>query len=167
MNTVTKSYRDLPAAHRQPNHDGHCRLIHGHNFAFDITFGCNFLDENGFVVDVGKLEEVKAFLVESFDHTLLLNSDDPRLEYLVAGLTSELKVTPGGVGEEDTETVQSPVAKIVFVPNCGMEGLAKWVFEEVQGIVTKQVPGAKERGLLVVEVVCWEDSKNRATYRHE
>jgi len=125
-------------------------LIHGHNWAFDITFGCNFLDENGFVVDVGKLEPVKRFLVDYFDHTLLINVDDPAIP----------------VGGEDEGWIE-PFAKIVRVANCGMEGLAKWVFEEVQRIVVKEVPGAKERGLLVVEVVCWEDSKNRATYRLE
>ncbi len=150
MYTVTKSYRDLPAAHRQPNHDGHCRLIHGHNWGFDITFGCILTDENGFVIDVGKMGPVRDFLLQNFDHALLLNSNDPELPFLRQHLA----------GGRDRPVF----ANIVTVPNCGMEGLAEWVFEEVLGIV-RCIPGAKERGLTVVEVIVWEDSKNRATYR--
>lgn len=153
MFTVTKTYRDLPAAHRQPNHKGHCRLIHGHNWSFDITFGCDKLDANGFVVDVGELGAVHNFLKSRFDHTLLLNQDDPFLEHLQKSLSSQGEAQPG-------LTTVSDFAKIVVVPNCGMEGLAQFVFEWVRDLVTEQ-----KRGLRPLEVTCWEDSKNRATYK--
>ncbi len=155
MITVTKTWKDLPAAHRQHAHDGHCRFIHGHNWRIDITFGCNFLDECGFVMDVGKMGVVRDFLGQSFDHTLILNSNDPELQFLKQNLSY------GGNDEEGR-----PFAQIVTVPNCGMEGLAKWIFEEVQAMLLC-IPGAKDRGLLVVEVTVWEDSKNRATYTPE
>lgn len=146
--TVTKSYRDLPAAHRQPNHAGHCKLIHGHNWGFDISFICDTLDNNGFVVDVGRLDEVRAFLKDKFDHTLLLNEADPMLEAFC------------DFCEEDDRF--EFLAKIVAVPNCGMEGLARFVAEQVQHIIDGWRDA--ERGLRVFEVVCWEDSKNRSSY---
>jgi 6-pyruvoyltetrahydropterin/6-carboxytetrahydropterin synthase len=146
MHTVTKSYRDLPAAHRQPKHDGHCRLIHGHNWGFDIVFVCEQLDENGFVIDVGKLKPVKAWLEYNFDHTLLLNVDDPSLHLLTTQLGQEF-------------------ARVVPVLNCGMEGLAKFVFESLESLLETQFPDdVCDRALSVIEVVCWEDSKNRASY---
>lgn len=146
MHTVTKQYRDFPAAHRQPNHDGHCRLIHGHNWGWDIVFSCDELDKNGFVIDVGNLKEVKAFLTNYFDHTLLLNGDDPEYTNLAHHL--------------------GHLAKIVLVPNCGMEGLAKFVFEKVQGLIDSDAfAEAFGRNLRVVKVTCWEDSKNSSTYR--
>jgi len=151
MITVTKTYSDLPAAHRQPNHDGHCRLIHGHNWRFDITFGCDELDENGFVIDVGKLGQVKEFMVAHFDHTLLLNESDPHLNFLKDTLSSS--ITKGNF----------PFANIVVVPNCGMEGLAKFVLRSVQGIVNR-IPDASQRKVKVLQVTCWEDSKNSSTY---
>lgn len=141
MHTVTKIYRDLPAAHRSPKHDGHCRLIHGHNFGFDITFAANELDKNGFVVDVGQLKLVREFLKDTFDHTLLLNADDLYVEELKSKLYD--------------------FAKIVTVPNCGMEGLAKYIYHEVNKIA-KAI--AEKRGLRVIRVVCFEDSKNSAAY---
>lgn len=143
MYSVTKTYQDLPAAHRQPFHDGHCRLIHGHNWRFDITFTCDDLDTNGFVIDVGKLGKVKDFLTEHFDHTLLLNREDHGIP----------------IGGEEEGWIEE-FAKIVRVPNCGMEGLALFVFANVQSMM-----GGGPRGLKVTEVTCWEDSKNRATYR--
>jgi len=143
MITVTKSYRDLPAAHRQPKHDGHCCLIHGHNWGFDITFVCTALDANGFVVDVGRLGDVKAFLEANFDHTLLLNENDPLVNPVLPALEK--------------------VSKIVTVPNCSMEALAEFVWVRVNRLITAAED--KRRGLRCVEVVCWEDQKNRATYR--
>lgn len=141
MHTVTKSYKDLPAAHRQPNHRGHCRWIHGHDWAFDITFGCDKLDDCGFVIDLGALGHVRDFLNETFDHTLLVNEDDKMIQ--------------------DSILLQE-IAKLVVVPNCGMEGLAQFVFERIQ----KSIGGwqMQYRGLRVIAVTCFEDSKNSATY---
>jgi 6-pyruvoyltetrahydropterin/6-carboxytetrahydropterin synthase len=112
------------------------------------------LDENGFVIDVGKLDEVKRFMVDHFDHTLLLNIDDPELKFC----TDQL----GGSGGWAPH--RSAMARIVRVPNCGMEGLAKFVYEGV-GAIVKAMLNAKSRELRVVEVTCWEDSKNRAVFR--
>jgi len=146
--TCKKQYRNLPAAHRQPKHDGHCALIHGHDWGFDITFQrtnrADRLDENGFVFDFGKLKEVKAMLEDTFDHTLLLNQDDPQKEHLIEVLGEEL-------------------AKIVILPSCSAEGLAKYVYEEADAIVRKLSNG----GVKVTEVVCHEDEKNSASYNHE
>lgn len=147
MYSVTKSYRNFPAAHRQPGHDGHCRWIHGHNWGFDIVFTCQELDSNGFVIDVGKLDWVRQFLKHTFDHTLLLNEDDPHLAMLQGCLYGDCPET-------------DHLAEIVVVQNCGMEGLARHVFIAVNRILLAEF----KRGLRVLRVTCWEDSKNSATY---
>ncbi len=143
MFTVTKSYRDFAAAHRQPNHQGHCRLIHGHNWGFDITFAADRRDDNGFVIDVGRLKPIKAMLDDLLDHTLLLNELDP------------FKVPDGFPAE------------IRRVPNCGMEGLAELVFHWInrQFVAGDLGEDAMLRNVRVIEVTCLEDSKNSATYR--
>ena len=152
MFTVTKQYRDYPASHRQPRHDGHCRFIHGHNWGFNIVFSCAKLDENDFVIDVGKLQPVKEFLTAMFDHTLLLNEDDPFRESLVRFLA-------------DTKEGAATFADIRVVQNCGMEGLARLVYEKVNKILdTCYTEDVKVRGLYVHSVECLEDSKNSATY---
>jgi 6-pyruvoyltetrahydropterin/6-carboxytetrahydropterin synthase len=156
MHTLTKKYRDLPAAHRQPKHQGHCRFIHGHNWGFDITFTCDTLNECDFVIDCGGLQCIKQFLQDTFDHTLLLNKDDDDI-----------------LKNDDFIMWLRSITKMVLVPSCGMEGLAEYVFKGVasmigdsQDMLYDRDPrtGAK-RGLKVVSVTCWEDTKNSATYR--
>lgn len=149
--TCTKLFNNLPAAHRQHNHDGHCALIHGHNWAFEFTFFATRLDENGFVVDFGKLKFIKEWLEDKFDHTLLLNKDDPHLGYLQKVLSD----TPEPLS-------LCGFAKIVVVENCGAEKLAEWVCKEVERLIAECLP---DGGRIHVEkVTCFEDSKNAATF---
>jgi len=140
--TCAKEYMNLPAAHRQHSHDGHCALIHGHNWGFKITFTSDELDVNGFVVDFGRLKFIKEWLDDTFDHTLLLNEEDPYLTHFKQGL--------GDLG----------FAKITIVENCGAEKLAEHVFKNVNRLLAENgLPNAR-----VTRVVCFEDSKNSATY---
>lgn len=157
MHSVTKQFRDFPAAHRQPNHDGHCRLIHGHNWSFDITFQCRQMDENGFVIDVGKLQGIRDWLAQYFDHTLLLNKDDPFRGFLEEALGKE------GAGQTEEGTQLPYFASIVIVPNCGMEGLAAYIYEELNCLCCLREDLFK-RGVKISRVTVWEDSKNSATY---
>lgn len=141
MLTITKQYRDFPSGHRQHLHDGHCAFIHGHNYGFDLTFAAIHLDNCGFVVDFGKLQPVKKWLEENFDHTLLVCRTDPlRADIL--------------------ELEESGVIKPVMVDDSSAEGLARYVFTHVNQIVREMT---NDRAYLV-NVVVWEDSKNLASY---
>ena len=84
MTTCKKIYTDIPWAHRQHRHDGHCAFIHGHNWSIAITFGATTLDENGFVVDFGKLKFLERWIDEHLDHACVFNADDPMKEKLLA-----------------------------------------------------------------------------------
>lgn len=150
MLTATKIYRDIPFAHRQHTHQGHCRLIHGHNWQFEFTFAANKTDENGFVMDFGKLAWLKKWIDDHFDHTLVLNEDDPDKKFLfrsLQGLTDD----------------QRGLAKITFVPDASCEGLARWLLEECN-ILLNQGGLAVDRNVRIVSVTVREDSKNSATY---
>lgn len=149
MFSVTKKYRNLPAAHRQPDHKGHCRFIHGHNWGFDITFYSSQLDDCGFVIDLGALEPVKEFLTYTFDHTTLLNESDPL------------------VTDDKASYVLGHFADVRAVPNCGMEGLAEYVFRQIDimCLTGKLGHSTAVRHLRVKLVTCYEDSKNSANYQ--
>lgn len=148
MTTCTKRYDDLPFAHRQPVHDGHCAWIHGHNWSFEFEFACTKLDECGFVIDFGKLKWLKAWIEERFDHTLLLNADDPMLPYLRNALDSQC-------GERDG----CMLAKIVVVPDCSSEGLAAWLLKHANDVVQEQTNAR----VYIKRVSVIEDSRNSAT----
>lgn len=141
--TSTKSYYNFPCAHRQHKHDGNCALIHGYSRSFHFLFGCNQRDKNGFVVDYGKLKTVKWWLEDKFDHTLLLNEDDPFIETF-------------------RDLASQGVCKLIEMPaGVGMEATAEWVFFEVQKILDEETKGR----CWLVQVECCENDKNSSIFR--
>jgi len=142
--SCTKLYVDFPFAHRQHMHDGHCSKIHGHNWSFEFTFTADHVDSCGFVIDFGKMQWLKGWLTKWFDHTLVLNSTDPHLDYIRKSL-------------DDV-----PLADIMVVPDASCEGLAKWIFEQVDLLILEHV--GVSRGVRLIRVTVKEDSKNSATW---
>ena len=143
MLTCTKLYTDVPFAHRQHRHAGHCKLVHGHNWDFRITFACSEPDANGFVVDFGDLKFLKQWIQDHLDHACLLNEDDPQREALVSGLPEAWK--------------------LYVLPNCSCEGIARHLHSVWDPLVRAHT--SNRAWILAIEVV--EDSKNSATYRAE
>lgn len=140
MITCKKSYRDIPFAHRQHLHDGHCALIHGHNWTITLTFACKEPDSNGFVVDFGKLGYIKDWISANLDHACLFNEDDPEKDKLLSDY--------------------SPLFQAYVLPNCSCEGLAEHLF----GIFDAKVRAATLERAWITEVEIEEDSKNSAKY---
>jgi len=80
----TKTYGHnigLSACFRQPKANSHCKFLHGYALAFKFTFSCNYLDERNWVVDFGGLKPLKAWLEDSFDHKVILDKEDPMMDY--------------------------------------------------------------------------------------
>ena len=76
----TKYFKEIgPCAYRNWRSDTDCYLLHGYCRSFKFVFGCKNLDRQGFVVDFGGLKDVKNQLQAWFDHTVILQSDDPIL----------------------------------------------------------------------------------------
>ena len=79
--SCSKSYYDFPCSHRQWQHSGHCRFVHGYSRSFTFWFAAKELDLNGFIVDFSSLKPLEKKLKDQFDHTFLVNKDDPLLTY--------------------------------------------------------------------------------------
>ena len=79
--SCSKSYEDFPCSHRQWRHEGHCRFVHGYSRSFTFWFTAKKLDLNRFVVDFSSLKPLENKLKQHFDHTFLINKDDPLLNY--------------------------------------------------------------------------------------
>lgn len=79
--TSTKYFKEIgPCAYRNWKSDTECYKLHGYDRSFKFVFGCNNLDKQGFVVDFGGLKEIKRQLEYWFDHTVILQADDPLVE---------------------------------------------------------------------------------------
>lgn len=149
MITATKIYTDIPFAHRQPNHAGHCAFIHGHNWTFEFTFGCKQTDACDFVLDFGSLGWLKNWLDDKFDHTLVLNQSDPYLKYFHEVL----------IGNTAFFRSATPFAKITVVPSCSCEGLCKYL----ASWISIQLYALYKYSIFLVSVTVRENSKNFAT----
>lgn len=102
----TKTYGHevgLSACFRQWRAESHCSKLHGYALAVSIEFEARELDETGWVMDFGALKPIKQYLVELFDHKLLIACDDPAYAQFVIlereGL-AQVRFMGGGVGCE-------------------------------------------------------------------
>lgn len=107
----TKTYGHelgLSAVFRQHRATSHCRHLHGYALSVTLTFGSDILDANGWVLDFGSLNTFKQWLVNQFDHKMLVAKDDPELESLLFLQTRDL-------------------ASIIVVPATGCEAFASQI----------------------------------------
>ncbi len=142
MTSCTKLYTDIPFAHRQHKHKGHCSRIHGHNWDIKITFSCNEFDDNGFVVDFGNLKYLKSYLSDNLDHACVFSEDDPLKDDIVNS-------APEGV------------YKPYFVKNASCEGLAEHLHNTFSALLKKH----EGDRVWISEIELFEDRKNTVVYR--
>lgn len=76
--TVTCTRRlEWDAMHRIPRHESKCAAFHGHRYAAELTCLAP-LDDRGRVIDFGVVKErVGGWIDENWDHTAILQRDDP------------------------------------------------------------------------------------------
>ncbi|MGB0454145.1 MAG: 6-carboxytetrahydropterin synthase [Bacteriovoracaceae bacterium] len=137
----TKSFKGFPCTHRQWKAEGHCRFVHGYSREFNFTFACKEFSKEMWVVDFGGLKEIKAWLDEMFDHTFLSSEDDPYLD-------------------EFRRLDELGVLKLKVLPNCGMEGTAKYVYD----VVNPKIATMSEGRAWIHKLEVRENEKNSAIY---
>jgi len=90
----------LSCAFRQWKAESHCRYVHGYALSFRFEFEADQLDARNWVVDFGGLKGLKAMLENTFDHKLVVASDDPHIEYFrqghLLGVLDLVEVDAGG-----------------------------------------------------------------------
>lgn len=140
MITCSKIYQDIPFAHRQHRHSGHCSLIHGHNWAIKLTFACEAFDSNGFVVDFGNLKYIKQWIADHLDHACVFSVDDPLKDRILNSVPQ--------------------VYKPYFVSNASCEGISTHLWEVFSGLLYKH----EGDRVWIAEVELTEDSHNSTRY---
>lgn len=150
MFLVTKTYDHslgLSACFRQWRASSHCRFLHGYALSFKLTFAADQLNENNWVLDFGGLKDVKAFLVDTFDHRLIVANDDPYLDD-IAGLSG------------------LDIADVLVVDRVGCEAFAEMVGLFVLSWLHRVHSSSMGiRGLRLVEVEAREHGGNSAIWR--
>ncbi|NDB59356.1 6-pyruvoyl tetrahydrobiopterin synthase [bacterium] len=144
----TKTYdhtEGLSCAFRQWRaKDSHCRLIHGYSLAFKFVFGATTLDDRNWVQDFGGLKDIKSWLKENFDHTLVVAEDDPELETFKQLTTKD-------------------IVDLRIIPAVGCEKFAEYVFNYVSNIIEQNSGGR----VWLDSVECREHGANSAIYQRD
>ena len=132
----------LSAVFRQPNADhSHCSLLHGYSLAFTFTFGCDELDNKNWAVDFGGLKPLKQWLEDSFDHKVVVDANDPKLDFLKS-MEAE------------------GIAKLTILDGVGAEKFAEHAFN----FADKLVRDMTDNRCYCVRAECAEHGANSAIY---
>jgi len=78
--TSTKILELGSCAFRQPKAESHCKFLHGYRLTAKFWFGANRLDDNNWVVDFGGFDHLKKLLKDQFDHTTVIDKNDPYID---------------------------------------------------------------------------------------
>lgn len=119
----------------------HCRWIHGYALAVKFTFGADDLDDRNWVQDFGGLKEIKSWLKNQFDHTLVVAQDDPELERF-------------------KELEKNDIVDLRIIPAVGCEKFAEYIFDHVNPIIKQE----SNNRVWVESVEVREHSGNSAIY---
>jgi 6-pyruvoyltetrahydropterin/6-carboxytetrahydropterin synthase len=95
-------------------------------------------------MDFSGLKQVKAWLDDMFDHTCLINADDPELE-----LFQQLD--------------ERNIIQLRVLPNVSMEATAKYVAEHVGKMLAEETDGR----VFIQAIECRENEKNSGWYYPE
>ena len=96
--TCTRSFH-FDTAHRIKNHEGKCKMFHGHRYILEVFFikknvynnlQEEFLDELGRVIDFSQVKKIiKSWIDENFDHNVILAKDDIILGSSIQNITNQ------------------------------------------------------------------------------
>jgi 6-pyruvoyltetrahydropterin/6-carboxytetrahydropterin synthase len=146
MYQIKTKLMEISAAHRLiKNYQGKCRTLHGHNYVIFLTFNCNKLDENDFVLDFTVVKQhCNAWLDTHWDHAILISSDDQALLDFAIEQQQKHYVIPNG-------------------QNTTVEVLCQHLYEQVSSQLMKALQLTQET-VTLSNVEIWETSSAHAHY---
>ena len=150
----TKLFDNYSVAIRQwKAQHSHCQLLHGYALKFKVWFASNEtleenqLDDMNWIVDYGGFKDkpvgngLKSWMDHMWDHTLLIQKDDPYADVF-------------------EQLGQMGLAKVHLLDKMGAESNAKLVYDHFNEVLSKTDAGRCK----VIKVECFENDKNSSIY---
>ena len=150
----TKLFDNYSVAIRQwKAQHSHCQLLHGYALKFKVWFASNEpdvdkqLDDMNWIVDYGGFKDapkgngLKSWMDHMWDHTLLIQKDDPFADVF-------------------EQMGQMGLAKVHLLDKMGAESNAKLVYDHFNSVLSKTDAGRCK----VIKVECFENDKNSSIY---
>ena len=153
----TKLFENYSVALRQwrASHS-HCELLHGYALKFKVWFASNEpieenqLDDMNWIVDYGgfkappKGNGLKDWMNYMWDHTLLIEKDDPYLDFFESAAMEGL-------------------CALRVMDKMGAESCAKLVFDKFNEVLAKTDAGRCK----CIKVECFENDNNSSIYEEQ
>jgi 6-pyruvoyltetrahydropterin/6-carboxytetrahydropterin synthase len=150
----TKTFDNYSVAIRQwKAQHSHCQLLHGYGIYFKVWFASNEpdidkqLDDMNWIVDFGGFKSqpvgngLKDWMNHMWDHTLLIEKDDPYLDFFESAAMEGL-------------------CALRVMDKMGAESCAKLVFDHFNEVLSKTDAGRCK----VIKVECFENDNNSSIY---
>ena len=140
---------EIENGHMLTHHPDKCRFPHGHSRKVEIILEASDLDSHGMVCDFKVVKDAVGDYLETFDHSLCVNTQDPMFE--------NLKKTYGDrvIAFQDTEPTTEVLAKTFF------DHISKHLTAYAQRTDTRYTLRDTAR---LVRVRVWETSSSWAEY---
>jgi len=143
MYSVNKQF-EFEASHKLLlDYGSPCTNIHGHSYKVDIQLFSDTLDKNGMVIDFTKMKRVKDWVMNYWDHSVIISEKD-----------------------KDLELYQNMVnVKVFEFPHSNVT--AELMAEHICKLTEDQIaPRLRER-LKKIRIIVWETTNNCATFEKE
>jgi len=99
---------EIENGHMLTHHPDKCRFPHGHSRKVEMVIEADELDANGMVCDFKIVKEAVGEYLETFDHALCVNTQDPMFETLKQAYGDRV------IGFADIEPTTEVLAKTFF-----------------------------------------------------
>lgn len=99
---------EIENGHMLTLHPDKCRFPHGHSRRIEITLEAGALDDHGMVCDFKIVKEAVGEFLDSFDHSLCVNTKDPMFAVLQQAYGERI------IAFENTEPTTEVLAKTFF-----------------------------------------------------
>lgn len=99
---------EIENGHMLAKHPDKCRFPHGHSRKVEIVLEADDLDANGMVCDFKIVKEAVGEFLESYDHALCVNTQDPMFETLKKAYGDRV------IAFTDTEPTTEVLARTFF-----------------------------------------------------
>lgn len=123
-----------------------CINLHGHSYELEVTIASNTLDNQDMVMDFHHLKSALNPLIDQFDHSFIIDSNDPMFEAF----------------KKLNEEFNLKLTIVDFCPTA--EALAKYIYDYLKDKFEK---AGLSKDVFVKKVVIWETKTSKAEYKGE
>ncbi|MHA3772059.1 6-pyruvoyl trahydropterin synthase family protein [Verrucomicrobiota bacterium sgz303538] len=145
---ICKSF-EVESGHMLAKHPEKCRFPHGHTRKVEFVLEADTLDANDMVCDFKLVKELVGAFLDTYDHALCMNTDDPKYADMKAAYSERV------IGFDKTDPTTEVMAETIF----------RYCQEQLAArVATQQERYPIRTSVRLVTVRVWETSSSWAEY---